>query len=755
MLMERLRHSILFALLGFTAIVGQIILQRRFFVVFGGNELTIGIVFAGWMLWAGLGNFVAGRFADRIKNIPFAVTITFFFLSLLLPVTVFVSSLIKPLLNIPPPQMMGIPAIFATTLTLLFPFCFMIGIALVLAAKIPATGKSSDIGLVYIFDSIGSAVGGILFSWFAIRFFTPLQSSLFLSVVLMAGTGLILQRRPQGKLLLTAVAIGFAFLFFVSNSIETVLNGIQWKGYNAVANFDSRYGNIVVTENRSEHTLFFDGVPQFTTPLPETYETAAYLPLLMHPAAKDVLVIGGGLSGMIHQWRDIDLNSITYIQIDPDITSAERRLMIPDEMIADPRLKIHYVDGRKFLKSRGEEKNPPRGGFDVVIIQAGDPASAATNRYYTKEFFEDVRSVLNLGGVLFFGIFEPTNYFSSEVQNLLGSIYATIGKVFDHIVVLPLDKYYFIASSEKGSLIDDIDVLRTRLDKSGWHAPTLSTQVLYGIFPERIAQTREVISNAANQIRSLNTDRHPLAYYAGLVLWAARGGANAAMFLESLKTIRIWHIMLLTGAAALATILFSKRQDSVGVTSFWTLFAVGFSSIVYEMVLLIWYQVKVGLLFYRLGIIITAFMVGLSVGAYGAIRLNTLHPLSKWCKLISPPFVKGGKGGFLALMMIAFAGYMPLLFLVSQVSFPLANFLCGLAAGFLYQTVADMLVTERKLIGSSAGLINFSDYLGAAIGSILASIIMIPLFGLFATLLVAAFILLVAAAISAKFIVRT
>ncbi len=723
--MKRARYPIVFALLGFAAIVGQIVLQRRFMVVFGGNELTIGAVFAGWMLWAGLGNFVAGKFADRIENVPRALTLVFLAIAVILPLTVIASSLTKAALGIPPSQMMGPPMILLSTFLLLLPLCFAIGAALVIAAKIPATGTSYDIGIVYIFDSIGSAAGGLLFSWFAICYLTPLQGSFFISALLLAGAGLLLFKEAPAKLFAMFVVVIFTILFFTSARIDSKVSEVQWRGFNPIANFDSRFGNITVTENRGEKTLFFDGEPQFTTPLSDTYETAALLPLLMTKNPRRVLLIGGGLSGMINQWRDVPLDSITYVQIDPDVTAAEKTIMVPKGMAEDPRLDIQFVDGRNFLRTAA-------GKYDIIILQSGDPATAATNRYYTREFFEDAKSALAPGGVIFFGIFEPTNYISGEAQDLLSSVYATLKGVFDHIVVLPLDEYYFAASEEKGALTGDVEELGSRLKASGMRAPTLLSQVLYGIFPERVSQTRKLIEESAARA-SINTDRRPIAYYAGLVLWASKAGENAAKFLESLQKIRIWHIVAILIAAGIATLLFSKGRK-VELVSAWTLAAVGFSSIVYEVVLLIWYQVKVGLLFYRLGIIITAFMVGLGLGAYAAIGI---------LKRFEPrPFV-------IFLMLVAFAVYMPLLFFVCRAGFPLANFICGAFAGLIYQMAADRLVKEKKLIGKSAGLINFADYLGAAIGSILAAIIMIPIFGLMSTLLVAAAVLIIAALINA------
>lgn len=726
--MKRVRFYALFALLGFAAIVAQITLHRRAIVVFGGNELTVGVVFAAWMLWAGLGNFITGRFADRIKNIPLVLALFLFLISLLLPSTVLVFLLVKALLGMPPPQMTGPALNLAATLILLFPLCFSIGAAMVLSAKVLGTGESYDIGRFYIFDSLGSAAGGLLFSWFAIEYLTPLEASFFVAAILIAGCGIFLETKAAHKLAAVFLTVVFVVLFFASGSIEGWSDKIQWKGYNTVVDFDSRFGNIIVTENRGEHTLFFDGVPQFSTPLPDTYETSAILPLLFSRKPEDVLLIGGGLSGMIHQWRDIDLKSITYVQIDPLVTMAEEKVMSPPEMFSDPRLESYFTDGRGFLRQK-EIGGCEARCFDVIIVLAGDPTTAASNRYYTEEFFKDAKRMLRADGVIFFGVFEPTNYLSAEVKSLLGTIYATLNGVFEHIVVLPLDNYYFAASAGPGVLTDDLDVLRSRIDERRWHAPTLSTQVLYGIFPERIHEVRNTIREEAARVKTMNLDKYPVAYYAGLILWAERSGEEAAGFLKLLTRVRLWHGLVFMAVILLLSFL-GRKRCAVQISSAWALAAVGFASIVYELVLLIWYQVKVGLLFYRIGIIITAFMLGLSAGAYLAIRLD---------RSFKP------RPNIIALLLLAFAGYMPLLFLVSYLSFPLANFLCGLVSGLIYQFVANMLVEKKRLIGASAGLINFSDYFGAALGSILAAVLMIPLFGLAACLLAGSVLLAVAA----------
>ena len=57
----------LFAALGFTSTVGQILLMRVLIVVFYGNEVSLGIILAAWLFWVGLGSLLAARVVPRFK----------------------------------------------------------------------------------------------------------------------------------------------------------------------------------------------------------------------------------------------------------------------------------------------------------------------------------------------------------------------------------------------------------------------------------------------------------------------------------------------------------------------------------------------------------------------------------------------------------------------------------------------------------------------------------------------------------------
>src|SRR5664280_886671 len=43
-------------LIGFSAVVGQIVLMRELIVVFNGNEISLGIMLATWLFWTAVGS---------------------------------------------------------------------------------------------------------------------------------------------------------------------------------------------------------------------------------------------------------------------------------------------------------------------------------------------------------------------------------------------------------------------------------------------------------------------------------------------------------------------------------------------------------------------------------------------------------------------------------------------------------------------------------------------------------------------------
>ena len=78
---------ITFAILvtGFSGLIAQILLLRELLVSYLGNELTLGIILADWLIGEALGVFIIGKLIDRIRNKAAVFTILQIGFSLALP----------------------------------------------------------------------------------------------------------------------------------------------------------------------------------------------------------------------------------------------------------------------------------------------------------------------------------------------------------------------------------------------------------------------------------------------------------------------------------------------------------------------------------------------------------------------------------------------------------------------------------------------------------------------------------------------
>lgn len=724
------RVHFLFAAMGFATMVAQIVIMRRLIVVYGGNELVSGAVLAGWLGFSGVGNLIAGRFADRIIDVRRAAAISLFALAAAIPLTTAAATLIKVAFGIPPPAMVGLPIALVSTIMLMAPLGILIGNGFVISCRIPETRGATNIGRVYALDAIGAGLGGALYSLLAIRYLSPIQAGAVAAAVLIAAVGVTL-RRPGIKLAAVLLVGALAVTNFFSPNIEAGLAGFQWQGYNPVVQKESLFASLMVTDNRGERTLFVDGKPSFSLPLPETYESIAHLPLAEHTNPKDVALVGGGISGMIDQWRDWKLDQALFLRLDPDETWLERYAM-PSNLESPPRwAKIHHADGRHLIKD-GLPDGCRESCLDVIIINVGDPDTAAADRYFTVEFLREAKRMLRPDGILCLALLEPANVLGEEAARLLGTVRATVGQVFEHILVLPLDRFYFFASPVEGALTDDLDELERRLDQRGIKAHYLTTWVLAGVYPERIRSFRQGIEEAA-QRSTVNTDLRPIAYYAGMVLWEGKAGRLGSGVLRALEGLNPW-----IGLAALLTLLVLSLLVRKGwrprMKATWALAAVGAAAMAYEIVLIVHYQMEMGVLIWRIGLILTAFMVGAGGGAVLAIRWLDSRCAPQWVLIIS---------------LISLAGYVIFEPLFVAVSFIAANFIMGVLCGWIYQLVTSRLVAARGGVGASAGIIESADHWGAAFGAVAASVAIVPLFGLKAALLAASSVIVAATAIVA------
>src|SRR3989338_3158086 len=97
-----MKKRIYFALLlmGFTSLIVQTLLIREFLITFYGNELTIGLILANWIMLEALGSTMASRPSLNIKRSSLTYALLQAGISLYLPLGIFLIRIIKSMLGL-------------------------------------------------------------------------------------------------------------------------------------------------------------------------------------------------------------------------------------------------------------------------------------------------------------------------------------------------------------------------------------------------------------------------------------------------------------------------------------------------------------------------------------------------------------------------------------------------------------------------------------------------------------------------------
>lgn len=671
--------------LGISSIITQILAMREFLSVFHGNELVFGIILANWLLLTGAGSYL-GKYADRIKGkIDFlvicqiAIAVLPFFHILL----------IRGLRNVvfPPGLLIDVIQIFIFSLLLLLPYCLISGFLLPLACVIYSSeGNAAQIGKVYFIDNIGDILGGFLFSFILVFFLNPFQSVFFIMAINLTAAYLLASFAGKNiarysSLVLFLIAVP-AILSWDINDATTQL---MFRGQDLIYQKGTPYGNLVVTQSLDQLNFFENGVPLFTTANTVANEETVHYAMVQHSAPAKVLLISGGIAGTLEEILKYGVEQIDYVELDPQIIEIGKRFT---QSLKDERIDVINTDGRFYVKQTGNR-------YDVVIIDLPDPGSAQINRFYTEEFYSEVKKILNEGGVVSISLTAPANYLSPEIRSLNSALYRAMKGSFSNVIIIPGERNYFLASD--APLSYDIASL---VQDRGIDTKYVNEFYLRGkLTPDRIAY---VLASTREEV-SPNRDLNPISYYYHLLYWISHFGLNLTI------AAVLFVVLTLAFIARLKPITFA-------------IFTTGFAGAGLEVVLLIGFQILYGYVYHMLGVIIIAFMAGLAIGAYLANK--RLKQMGRW------EFVG------MELSIAAFSGLLPLAltwlrglgeaFLGANVIFPLLAVALATFVGMEFPLASKL--SFEDVASTSATLYN-ADLIGACAGALLVSALLIPILG--------------------------
>jgi spermidine synthase len=746
------------ALIGFSAVTAQIVLMRELIVVFNGNEISLGIMLAAWLFWTAAGSSaIGGLQRSAIGSARRAVAALECLLVVSLLPTLWALRAAKSFFQTVPGELVGPLPMLLASLVCLSVFCIVSGALFAAAARMVATERAvparAAVGSAYLLEAAGSGLGGILASLVLLRFLDPFQIAALVALLNLGMVALLLLRMSRRRAWAVGAAAVLASIFLLAYAAPMLERSAQarlWRGFHLAGSRNSIYGNLAVIETGNLRSIYDNGTLLANAPDEAAAEEAVHYALLEHPAPRDILLIGGGISGGIAQaLKHPTVERVDYVELDPALIAVARQFFPAESAAwsADPRVHLHYADGRSYLKTAGRS-------FDAIVLNVPDPQTAQLNRFYTVEFFRSARDHLAPGGVLAFQLRSSEETISPNLAEFLRCIQRTLKEVFPYVAVIPGDTIHFFASTSPDVLTEDPKILMARLRER--HLQTKYVReyfIPFRMMPDRMAQVHEQLQPLAST--PVNRDFAPIAYYFDIVLWSAQfKGGYSHWFQAAAHTGFKRVVAAVSLPLAMATILLAfvgSRQRRARSAAACCTAATGFTLIALQIFVLLAFQSIYGYVYSQLAILIGLGMAGIALGSWlGLRRAGRGNPApcralaaNQFLLALSAPALIFVAGLLAAASGVAATG------LAAQLAFPALAALCGVLGGYQFPIANEIYLHDA---GGRAGLgaLYAIDLLGGCAGALLLSTYLIPVFGFWRTAWLAAAINLAPALLAAR-----
>ncbi len=759
---------------GLFTIAAQTLLFREFITTFEGNDISVGLFFASWFLWVGLGAVLiyrAKNFAEKLlKNIEllFLAYLPAFALQLILIIQA------REIAGIESFALLPIRTILLLSIVVNAPVSIITGILFPLACRWVRQDQKLPVSSVYITEAAGSFLGGLgvtvllalgagLIKIFFILAFIISLSVFCVSLVKTPAQTIPLQvpkkrmRLPYAVTVLSFV-LTFSFLiclaFGVDKPLMRYVRTVKWTKLlpadALIGSFQTAQAEYLYGTYQGQWVAVRQGSVVEALPDKSTYARIAALNLCQNPDAKRILVIGSGL-GLCHQLLLLpQIDSITWAHCDGQYVQKLNKFLPPELKIVDRRLHQFTGDVRSLL---AENKQL----FDLVIINLPDATSSILNRFYTLEFYRHIKDSLTPNGVLGIRIPGGENIMGTELINLGASTKMTLEKVFARTVLTPGKDTWFIASDSE-TLSAEPGILKDRFASIKKGSDVFLPDALLSVYlPDRAAAALKSYSSADLPEKLLvNRDSRPLVHLYSLLLAAKQSDAPSAKFVKHLALagplvfiIPVVVLVLLRITYILKT---PPQGGKSGFDSTFLVFSAGLVAIGIVIVLMYLYQTYFGSLYLYIGIISSLFMVGLTTGA---ALISTL--LNRTAEHESRPhketllfvvifvhiLVLSAIVFWLTEQAAAFPGTIESILQPTHLLFAVTFVLCGICAGCYFPLAAAQLADFNFETGKAGSKLETADHLGAAAGGLLTSLILVPVLGAKLTLLIFILFLLV------------
>lgn len=711
--------------MGFTATASQILIIRELLVTFHGNELFMGIIFGNWLILEAVGSYSARKKAEYTKRQIgwFAILqITIGFSSLLS--ILFIRSF-KYLFNIPTGEVLGIHYVAIISLITLAPISMTDG------ALFPFGCRNFQIisekkwvsARVYLYESIGSFVAGMIFVYYLIYHLSSVELAFIILSLNLCSVILYLTSTGRLKTIRNAAAglIASIIILFSSSVLEWLHESsskLLWYEYSLIDTRNSVYSNIAIIKSEDQYTFFSNGAPYATTPVPAAQvEETAHFPMLFHERPEHILVVGGGAGGLLRELLKHPVKDIDYTEHDPLVIEGFRRFPTPltEYELDHANVNIHLLEGRLFLRKASTM-------YDLILINLPIPSTLQINRYYTVEFFELAKNRLKDRGIFAMRLPGSETFLSKELKELNRTFHASLKAIFPHVRIVVGEQNIFIASLDGAVKTVTDETLIERLHLRNISAGLINEWYLrYKMDSARFGELEEDIASSDRKI--LNQDSYPRGVFEGMLFLNLVVSPYMVRILNVIDNIPYpYYILSIMVLLTVLSGLQYKKRRRLFLT--FAIASTGFTSMLISISLILYFQIYYGYVYHYIGILTSLFMLGSAFGAFIAMKRvkTSLTTVETGILLLT---------GLLYLFILSWPET-----IVSQLIIFGSMVTIGFLTGMEYPVAVNLADSSGRAVSSTAGRFYAFDLFGAFLGAILTAVVFIPTIGIKNTLLI-------------------
>ncbi len=587
---------------GLVTLWGQVLLLRELLVAFYGNDLVYIVALGGLMLFAGLGALLERRLGRHSGAKVPALLIAF---AVALPVLLVILRALGVLLGGTPGAELPLGHQFLALGLVLAPYGILAGLLFQGAATRYLKAGGTLAG-AYATESSGALAGGLLATVTAFLGISCFAGTLLCALAAACAACVPWTGRPRW---LAGVAAPVILLLMaglaLSPGLDRSLTALSHPDLRAAV--DTPYGRTVVAGGLGQVTVFHNG-----TLVSESQGTSSeefvHLAALECELPRRVLILGGTSEGLAARALEHGPQRVDLVEMDRGAVDIESGFLPERDRaaLADARVKRSFKDPRRFLAGAGS--------YDLILSAAPEPGSGESNRLFTREFFSLCREHLSAEGVLALRLPSSENLWTKALASRNASVLVALRAVFPRTLVLPGTSDLVLASPRP--LVRDPRILAERWRARGIAARLVNPEyIAYLLTNDRIAAAESALARTQ---APENADARPACYPFTMLLWLSKffpalGNVSAP------GTLPWYGFALLPGLLAGAA-LPARRRNTLRRALF--VGSAGFAGMLLEGALLLAYQARRGALYQDLGLLLTCFMGGLCLGAWGMGRVG-------------------------------------------------------------------------------------------------------------------------------------